>query len=203
MLKQQSIPLFLFPGITLFQLTTGKLPFEGQTIHQIFENIRSEKYEIVIPNYIDKNLSELLSHMLNRSPMKRWSLHQIRESMWFRKKHPFVPEDIANLPEEVIQNEYATFRMINYLEKLCQLKAVSELTSNDFSRIYDDMANQSNSNQIDPQLANMNINPESVAAQSNKNQPYSQPNNVAKPCEKQTKEYSQAAKAKKSHCSVM
>jgi len=123
--------------------------------------------------------------------------------MWFRKKHPFVPEDIANLPEEVIQNEYATFRMINYLEKLCQLKAVSELTSNDFSRIYDDMANQSNSNQIDPQLANMNINPESVAAQSNKNQPYSQPNNVAKPCEKQTKEYSQAAKAKKSHCSVM
>lgn len=121
--------------------------------------------------------------------------------MWFRKKHPFVPDDIANLPEDVIQNEYTTFRMINYLEKLCQLKAVTELTSNDLSRIYDDIANQSTNNQMDPQFADMNINPESST--HNKNQSYTQTNNEIKSIEKQTKEHSQANKIKKSHCSVM
>lgn len=188
-------------GITLFQITSGKLPFEGQTIHQIFENIRSASYEILIPDYIDKNLNELLTNMLNRNPVKRWSLHQIRESMWFCKKHPFVPDDIANLPEDVIQNEYATFRMINYLEKFCELKAVTELTSNDFSRIYDDIANQSVNNHMDPHFANMNINQESST--QNKNQSYTQTNNETRSIEKQTKEYSHANKIKKSHCSVM
>lgn len=215
-------------GITLFQLTTSQLPFSGQTIHQIFENIRSDSYEIKIPSFIDKNLHELLTNMLNRDPLKRWSIKQIRDCEWFRKKHPFVREDLANLPDEVIQNEYATFRMINYLEKLCQLKTVDELTSNDFNKFYEDISNQSPL--IDQcQFANMNINKNEncetnepnrnqnqesyyvnknpVITKNSQNSSTSQQQNSSVnksySVPSQPKTYSQASKVKKSHCSLM
>lgn len=107
-------------GVTLYQLSTGQLPFTGQTVHQIFENIRSSSYQIMIPAFVDKNLSHLLTNILNRDPLARWSLQQIRDSEWFRKKHPFVKEDLALLPDDVVNNEFQTFRMISYLEKLCE-----------------------------------------------------------------------------------
>ena len=110
-------------GVTLYQLTTGQLPFTGQTIHQIFENIRTHTTPIQMPAScaIDKNLSQLLVNMLNRDPFKRWSIKQIRDSEWFRKKHPIVKEDLALLSPDVIQSEFQTFRMISYLENYCQL----------------------------------------------------------------------------------
>lgn len=107
-------------GITLYQLTTGSLPFQGTTIHQIFENIRSNSHKIQIPKFIDKNLTLLLMGMLNKDPQERWSLKQIRDSEWFKRKHPIVKEELAALPDDVANNESSTFRMINYLEKYCQ-----------------------------------------------------------------------------------
>lgn len=182
-------------GITLFQLTTGELPFDGQTIHQIFENIRSDTHTIKIPNFIDTNLRQLLNNMLNRNPLKRWSLKQIRDCQWFLKKHPCVREDLANLPDDVIQNEYNTFRMISYLEKLCQSKSVDELTSNDFNQFYDDASNGQNvvSNNGDQfQFAGLNINDNSSGSNNQ------QANNInSKVVPKANKE------KKKSHCSIM
>lgn len=107
-------------GVTLFQLVTGKLPFNGSTVHQIYENIRSNLYAIVLPDFLDKNLSKLLRGMLNRDTLQRWSLQQIRESEWFKKKHPCVREELANWPVDVLQNETSVFRMLPYLEKLCK-----------------------------------------------------------------------------------
>jgi serine/threonine protein kinase len=106
-------------GITLYQLTTGLLPFEGQTIHQIFELIKSKSHEIKMPNHMDKNLISLLNGMLDRNPVKRFSIQQIRNSEWFKKKHPIVKEEIAKLPLDITQNEFVEFHMINYLEKYC------------------------------------------------------------------------------------
>lgn len=59
-------------GVTLYQLTTGDLPFKGgSTIHQIFELIRNEANSIAMPAFIDKNLAHLLLGMLNRDPVQR------------------------------------------------------------------------------------------------------------------------------------
>lgn len=58
-------------GVTLYQLTTGDLPFKGATIHQIFECIRNPANTITIPAFIDHNLEQLLNGMLNRDPVKR------------------------------------------------------------------------------------------------------------------------------------
>lgn len=106
-------------GITLYQLATGSLPFQGQTLHQIFELIRSD-CEIKIPSLCDKNLCALLKGMLNRDMVNRWSIDQIRESEWFRKKHALIVEEMAPLPLDVQQNELGSFRMINYLQNYCQ-----------------------------------------------------------------------------------
>ncbi len=168
-------------GITLFQLTTGQLPFEGQTIHQIFENIRSEAHKIRIPDTVDNNLRTLLTNMLCRDPVQRWSIKQIRDCEWFKKKHPLVRDDLAPLPEEAVQNEYATFRMISYLEKLCQTKSPNESENNDLKQYYDDMNQQHQC-----EMAGLNINEDQTP-------PVQQP--VQPP--------SQATKIKKSNCSLM
>jgi serine/threonine protein kinase len=121
-------------GITLYQLTTGNLPFEGSTIHQIFEMIRSNQHKIKMHSYMDKNLINLLNGMLAKNPSERISIEQIRLSEWFKKKHPQVKEEMAILPSEVAQNELLKFRMINYLEKYCQ-KQVEENSENKLNRI--------------------------------------------------------------------
>lgn len=198
-------------GVTLYQLTTGQLPFQGQTIHQIFENIRSESCEIVMPNFIDKNLSNLLRNMLNREPAKRWCLKQIRDSEWFKKKHPCVREDLANFSEDVIQNEYATFRMINYLEKLCQLKTAAELTSADFNQLYDEMAVPGPHDEYDRNLQGN----EAACTPEHDNKKSIEPVHVALPNtsmhngqatnnkNQTSKQFSHATKVKRSHCSLM
>lgn len=61
-------------GVTLYQLTTGDLPFKGSTIHQIFELIRNPANQIVMPPFIDKNLAQLLLGMLNRNPVQRFAI---------------------------------------------------------------------------------------------------------------------------------
>ncbi len=109
-------------------MTTGKLPFEGH-VHQVFDMIRSDAHQISIPDWADKNLCELLTNMLRRDPVRRWSLKQVYECEWFRKKHSFVPEDLTSLPKEVIRREHATCSMNSYLKMLYQKRA-DELTIN-------------------------------------------------------------------------
>ena len=64
-------------GVTLYQLTTGLLPFEGQTIHQIFELIRSPAYVIPMPDCLDRHLTQLLEAMLERDAKRRASKNKI------------------------------------------------------------------------------------------------------------------------------
>jgi serine/threonine-protein kinase 11 len=96
-------------GITLYQLTTGKLPFTSNS---------SKTNDINIPKFIDKNLRNLLVNMLNPDSEKRYSIDQIKKSEWFYKKHPVFREDIARFPNYLIRNELQSFRMINYLENI-------------------------------------------------------------------------------------
>lgn len=134
-------------GVTLYQLTTGKLPFAGNTVHQIFENIRSNSHQIEIP-ISDKNLNYLLVNMLHRDPSRRWSIQQIRDSEWFRKKHPIVKEDLAQLPNDVLQNEFQTFRMLNYLEKLCQSTTTTTNTNTNIEQQQQLILNINHNNNI-------------------------------------------------------
>jgi len=59
-----------------YNIMTGKYPFEGDNIYRLFENIGKGDYSI--PNEIEDPLRDLLKGMLQKDPVKRFSLRQIR-----------------------------------------------------------------------------------------------------------------------------
>ena len=211
-------------GITLYQLTTGDLPFQGQTLHQIFENIRSTQYEIKMPEFIDKNLLNLLRNVMNRDPLERWSLNQIRSCEWFKKKHPLVKEELVPLPDDVKQNELATFRMINYLEKLYQPKDDQQpqqqqqqlsqtkiqtefysMENNFYSENGDNSTNNNSNKKINDQTSIKTSNSPKLTQNNNQNNngTVNHSNNIISSNQNNKKQYGQATKVKRSHCILM
>lgn len=82
-------------GVTLYNITTGLYPFEGENIYKLFENIGKGKY--TIPDTVDSLLSSLLEGMLKMDALERFSIRQIKLHDWFRKKIPRT-KDIVDFP---------------------------------------------------------------------------------------------------------
>lgn len=59
-----------------YNLTTGKYPFDGDTVFLLFEDIA--KGEFTIPEDLDAKLASLLRKMLHVNPKLRISIHGIR-----------------------------------------------------------------------------------------------------------------------------
>lgn len=57
-------------------MTTGKYPFEGETVFLLFENIA--KGEFTIPEDVDPLLANLIKGMLEIDPERRVSIQDIR-----------------------------------------------------------------------------------------------------------------------------
>ncbi|XP_071444289.1 serine/threonine-protein kinase stk11 isoform X1 [Hetaerina americana] len=74
-------------GVTLYNITTGKYPFEGDNIYRLYEKIG--KGDFTIPEDLDDELlRSLLKGMLKKDPKERYCLHQIRHHLWFTRKPP-------------------------------------------------------------------------------------------------------------------
>ncbi|XP_075752523.1 lkb1/serine/threonine kinase 11 isoform X3 [Rhipicephalus microplus] len=63
-------------GVTLFNITTGKYPFEGDNIYRLFECIGRGKFEL--PPDVEPTLGDLLCGMLHKDPQARLSLQLVR-----------------------------------------------------------------------------------------------------------------------------
>ena len=154
--------------------------------------------------------------MLDKNPITRWNLKQIRDSEWFKKKHPIIKEDLARLPADVVQNECgSTFRMINFLEKYCE--SINESQNNtQATAIQVNQSNYDNSEQENFQEMN-SLNPSNRGFASNKDTDPSlethsfKNNNISNKTQNGTtlgshqssNIYSQATKIKKNHCVLM
>lgn len=57
-------------------MTTGKYPFEGDTVFLLFENIA--RGEFTIPEEVDPLLATLIKGMLETEPDNRISIQQIQ-----------------------------------------------------------------------------------------------------------------------------
>ncbi|OQR73015.1 serine/threonine-protein kinase STK11-like [Tropilaelaps mercedesae] len=71
-------------GVTLFNITTGKYPFEGDTIYKLFDAIG--RGEVVWPDGVEAQLRSLLEGMLSKDPDKRLSLQQVFKHPWMQRK---------------------------------------------------------------------------------------------------------------------
>ncbi|GLV44485.1 Lkb1 kinase [Carabus blaptoides fortunei] len=82
-------------GVTLYNVTTGRYPFEGDNIYRLFENIG--KGEFTIPSEIENPLRELLIGMLEKDPDVRFSLQQVKRHAWLNRK-PAPTYDYVPIP---------------------------------------------------------------------------------------------------------
>ncbi|XP_042898761.1 serine/threonine-protein kinase STK11 [Parasteatoda tepidariorum] len=70
-------------GVTLFNITTGKYPFEGESIYKLYQNIAD--CDVIIPSDLDCPLQELLQGMLQKDPECRMCLYEIQSHNWVKK----------------------------------------------------------------------------------------------------------------------
>uniref|UniRef100_T1HN05 Serine/threonine-protein kinase STK11 n=3 Tax=Rhodnius TaxID=13248 RepID=T1HN05_RHOPR len=82
-------------GVTLYNLTTGRYPFEGDTIYRLFECIG--RGEVTIPEELDSSLRELLTGMLKKNPEDRFTLQQIVNHSWMLRK-PLIEGNRVPVP---------------------------------------------------------------------------------------------------------
>ena len=139
--------------------------------------------------------------MLNKNPLSRWSMKDIRDSEWFRKKHPIIKEDLARLPTDVVNNECgSTFRMINYLEKYCQgLQEQHQQMSTTHSNAQTIQSQYENANQEMP----VDYTQQEAAAVPTVDTQSKTPNGNTLNSHQTASQFSQATKMKKNHCRLM
>ncbi|ERE72350.1 serine/threonine-protein kinase STK11 [Cricetulus griseus] len=103
-------------GVTLYNITTGLYPFEGDNIYKLFENIG--RGDFTIPCDCGPPLSDLLRGMLEYEPAKRFSIRQIRQHSWFRKKHPLAEALVPIPPSPDTKDRWRSMTVVPYLEDL-------------------------------------------------------------------------------------
>ncbi|RKP36368.1 kinase-like domain-containing protein, partial [Dimargaris cristalligena] len=67
-------------GATLYCLATGKLPFSGASVPDMYEAIISKTVEY--PENLSADLVDLLTHLLDKNPDTRLTIPEIRNHRW-------------------------------------------------------------------------------------------------------------------------
>ncbi|XP_049272661.1 serine/threonine-protein kinase STK11 isoform X5 [Rhipicephalus sanguineus] len=103
-------------GVTLFNITTGKYPFEGDNIYRLFECIGRGKFEL--PPDVEPTLGDLLCGMLHKDPQVRLSLQLVRRHDWVRRKPPRLLEYVSVPDRSNGSNPLRSMTVIPYLPLL-------------------------------------------------------------------------------------
>ncbi|ORY35255.1 kinase-like protein [Rhizoclosmatium globosum] len=67
-------------GVALYVMMTGKTPFTGATISQLYSKIKAVDYKC--PDYFSGDLKALLAKMLKKDPVKRADMEALRADPW-------------------------------------------------------------------------------------------------------------------------
>lgn len=79
-------------GVTLFCFVHGHLPYDmdGKTMDEIYGNIVSGSLTDKIAPTISKPLRDLLAKLMEKDPMKRINLVEIKQHLWVLKQGPMM-----------------------------------------------------------------------------------------------------------------
>ncbi|THC87119.1 hypothetical protein EYZ11_013435 [Aspergillus tanneri] len=75
-------------GVTLYCLRYGKLPFEKQSIFELYDAIKNDP--ILCDGEADDKFKDLMSRILEKDPAKRITMNELRKGM---QAHPWVTRD--------------------------------------------------------------------------------------------------------------
>jgi len=94
--------------VILYALLCGSLPFDDESIPNLFKKIKSGMYSL--PSHLSSLSRDLIPRMLVVDPMKRITIPEIRQHPWFQHKLPqylhFTP-DMLEQQEKVLDHETA------------------------------------------------------------------------------------------------
>jgi 5'-AMP-activated protein kinase catalytic alpha subunit len=67
-------------GVILYALLCGTLPFDDESIPNLFKKIKSGMYSL--PSHLSQSSRDLILRMLVVDPMKRISIQEVRQHPW-------------------------------------------------------------------------------------------------------------------------
>jgi 5'-AMP-activated protein kinase catalytic alpha subunit len=87
-------------GVILYALLCGSLPFDDESIPNLFKKIKSGMYSL--PTHLSQLAKNLIPRMLEVDPMKRITIPEIRMHPWFQHK---LPPYLRHSPELIEKQE--------------------------------------------------------------------------------------------------
>jgi 5'-AMP-activated protein kinase catalytic alpha subunit len=101
-------------GVILYALLCGTLPFDDESIPNLFKKIKSGMYSL--PSHLSQSARDLILRMLVVDPIKRITIPDIRAHPWFQHK---LPAYLALPPEAIeMQERYIDEEIVR---KVCEL----------------------------------------------------------------------------------
>lgn len=113
-------------GVILYALLCGSLPFDDESIPNLFKKIKSGMYSL--PSHLSQLARNLIPRTLEVDPMKRITIPEIRLHPWFQHKLPPYlrhPPELMEKQERVVDPA-----VIDEVMKLPFHKAYQHLLSN-------------------------------------------------------------------------
>eukprot|EP00792_Barthelona_sp_PAP020_P001915 TRINITY_DN1308_c0_g1_i1.p1 TRINITY_DN1308_c0_g1~~TRINITY_DN1308_c0_g1_i1.p1 ORF type:complete len:565 (-),score=146.65 TRINITY_DN1308_c0_g1_i1:47-1741(-) len=89
-------------GVMLYTMVVGKYPFDGETLSDLFHNIRSAPLHFP-PNF-SIELKDLILGMLHRDPVSRFSLDDIKRHQWFKNDMPSYIARLLKQPNTEVRS---------------------------------------------------------------------------------------------------
>ncbi|EAS30737.3 CAMKK/CAMKK-META protein kinase [Coccidioides immitis RS] len=115
-------------GVTLYCLRYGRIPFEKESIFELYEAIRND--EIAYPGETDDIFKDLMSKILEKDPKKRITMEELREHPWVTRGGTdtllSAEENTSNLIEPPTEEEMNTAITRNMGHAITVVKAVQK-----------------------------------------------------------------------------
>jgi len=94
-------------GVILYAMVAGSLPFDEDSMTQLFVKIKNGRY--VMPSFVSEDIQDLICRMLQPNPVRRITMKEVRNHAWFltaplylgigdtyRHKERSVRDDVVN-----------------------------------------------------------------------------------------------------------
>ncbi|CDW81311.1 snf1-related protein kinase catalytic subunit alpha kin10-like [Stylonychia lemnae] len=89
-------------GVILYAMVCGSLPFDDESVTQLFIKIKEGRYSM--PNFISDDLKDLINKMMQPNPIKRCTMREIRDHLWFQQES--VPSYLRMWEQDLDQKQH-------------------------------------------------------------------------------------------------
>ncbi|KAJ3123245.1 hypothetical protein HK098_002083 [Nowakowskiella sp. JEL0407] len=126
MCKAHHGPLQLIPidiwamGVTLYCMVTGRLPFNKDSIIDLYESIREHDPEL--PSDLSPELKHVLRRLLEKDPEKRITINELREDPWVVDGDPLISK-VVNCKGRV--NSVSEADIDDAIQKVVKMKVAA------------------------------------------------------------------------------